>query len=103
MGWGLAERDYQRALASEFVKRKIDFKEQVYIPLKYKGEVITKYFADFVVENKILIELKVVHKLGYSNAKQVLAYLRSSRLKLGLLVYFTREGAKYRRVLNSAV
>lgn len=43
----------------------------------------------------------VVHKLGYSQAKQVIGYLKITGIKLGILIYFTKEGVKYRRVLNA--
>jgi GxxExxY protein len=103
LGWGLPEKDYQRALAEELRRRSLPFREQVYFPIKYKSTLISKYFADFVVDEKILLELKVVPKLGYAQAHQVLGYLKSSGLKLGILVYFTRDGVKYRRILNSAI
>lgn len=101
IGYGFSEKVYQKALGCEFLNIGVKFNEEVYVPLEYKGEKLVKYFADFVVEQKILVELKVVKKLSYSHAKQLLAYLRASGIKLGLLVYFTGEGVKYRRVLNS--
>ena len=101
LGWGLPEKDYQRALAQEFTEESLQFKREVYIPLEYKAVNIGRYFADFIIDNKILVEVKVVPKLSYANAKQVLTYLRVANLKLGILIYFTKEGIKYRRVLNS--
>lgn len=75
-------KDYQAVLEKEFRNQKIDYKKEVYIPIKYKGEFINKVFVDFVVKNKILLELKVTHKLGYFHVKQVLRYLQASKLKL---------------------
>ncbi len=103
LGWGLPEKDYQRALCIEFKKNGVSFEKEVYIPLEYKDEKISKYFADFIIEKKILVELKVVSKLGYTNAKQVLTYLNSANIKLGILVYFTKDGIKYRRIINSSI
>ena len=100
LGWGLSERNYQNALAEELAIRKINFKREVYIPLSYGTSNIGRYFADFIVEDRALLELKVVSKLGYVHAKQVLAYLCAAKLRLGILVYFTKDGVKYRRVLN---
>ena len=104
LGWGLPEKDYQRALERELGENRILYKREVYIPISYKGQRLSKYFADFVIEGgegKILLELKVVSKLGYSHARQTLTYLKASGLRLGILIYFTEEGVKYRRVLNS--
>mgnify|MGYP001558625007 CR=1 FL=1 len=103
LGWGLPERDYQKALAKEFDILNLEYQRECFVPLKYKGENLSSYFADFLVSRKILLELKVVPKLGYTHSRQVLTYLKSAGVKLGILVYFTREGVKYRRVLNSEV
>lgn len=101
LGWGLNEKEYQKALSLEFKNSGMRFREQVLIPVTYRGVRLKNFYADFIVEDKILLELKVVHKLGYSQAKQVLGYLKTEGIKLGILIYFTKEGVKYRRVLNS--
>ena len=103
LGWGLTEKDYQKALAHECTEAKIRFRREVYIPLEYKSVNIGRYFADFIIEDKLLLEIKVVAQLGYAHAKQVLRYLKNAKIKLGILVYITKEGAKYRRILNSEV
>ncbi|TSD03799.1 MAG: hypothetical protein Athens071426_6 [Parcubacteria group bacterium Athens0714_26] len=86
LGWGLSEKDYQKALMKEFERRKIKFKREVYIPLQYKNINIGRYYADFII--------------GYVHVKQLFGYLKSAGVKLGILLYFTKEGIKYRRVLN---
>ncbi|TSC96657.1 MAG: hypothetical protein Athens101426_236 [Parcubacteria group bacterium Athens1014_26] len=100
LGWGLSEKDYQKALMKEFERRKIKFKREVYIPLQYKNINIGRYYADFIIEDKILLEIKVVSRFGYVHVKQLFGYLKSAGVKLGILLYFTKEGIKYRRVLN---
>jgi GxxExxY protein len=102
LGWGLSEKDYQSALSKELSDLELDFKREVYIPFYYKNSNLSRYFADFIIEGKILLELKVVSRLGYMHTKQILNYLRNGNLKLGILLYFTKEGVKYRRVLNSS-
>jgi len=69
--------------------------------IKYNNDDIGKYFADFLVENKIIVELKTRPRLGYVHLRQVLEYLRRADIKLAILIYFTKSGVKYRRVLNS--
>lgn len=103
LGWGLSEKIYQLALAKEFENEKICFRREEGISVKYGDSKISQYFADFLVENKILLELKVVRKLGYAHTKQTLGYLRASGIKLGILLYFSPDGVKFRRVLNSMV
>lgn len=101
LGYGLHEKDYQKALARELENRQISFCREVYVPITYKGKLLSRYFADFVIEEKVILELKVSPKLGYSHSRQLLNYLRAGGYRLGILLYFTEEGVKYRRVLNS--
>ena len=103
LGYGFPEKIYQDALAKELITAGIPFAREVHIPILYKGEKLAAYFADFIVEDKIILELKSVPKLQYSYFKQVLPYLKSSGKKLGILLYFTRNGVRYRRVLNPDV
>ena len=56
---------------------------------------------DFVVDNKLVVELKVRPRLGYIHIKQVMNYLKVTGYKLALLIYFTKEGVKYRRIINT--
>lgn len=69
LGWGYKEVYYQRALASEFDKANIKYKKEVDFPVKYNGKIIARYRIDFVIDNKIAIELKIRSKLGYVHMK----------------------------------
>jgi GxxExxY protein len=73
------------------------------VKILYKDQDVGKYFLDFVVEDKIIAELKVRPKLGYAHIQQVMGYLKATDHKLAILIYFTRDGVKSRRVLNSTV
>ncbi len=95
LGWGLSEKHYQKALERELENIGVNYRREAYIPLFYERSLLKKFFADFIIENKVLLELKTLPKLGYVNAKQVLGYLKSGGLRLGILVYFTRDGVKY--------
>lgn len=103
LGWGFSEKHHQLALANEFESSKIPFKREVYISINYQTIKIGKYFADFVIDDRILLEVKVVRKLGYAHTRQLLGYLKSAGLRLGIILYFSPDGVKYRRVLNSSV
>lgn len=100
LGSGYVEKYYERALKLEFDKQKISYQEQIPIKLTYNGQPIGKYIVDFVVEGKILVELKRTNQIFPSHQKQVLNYLQALNLKLGLLIYFTNSNVKYSRIIN---
>lgn len=100
LGFGFKERYYEDAIAKEFDKRNIKYKRQVSCKLFYKDEPIGIYRFDFLVENKIIVELKQGDFYSKQNFNQVLQYLKASNLKLAILVNITQHGVKYKRVLN---
>lgn len=103
MGFGYAEKYYQRAYAEELANKNIKFKKEQEVKLVYNGKCIGKYFLDFIVEDKIIVELKVVAYIKYIHIKQVLEYLKVTSKKLAILIYFTKEDIKYKRVINSNI
>lgn len=100
VGFGYKEQIYQKALAKAFRVSGIGFKEQVYSPVDYKGESVGKYYLDFLVDGKVVVELKSGDKFVKQNIKQVYSYLKANDLRLGILVNFTKEGVKFRRIVN---
>lgn len=102
VGFGMPEKYYQEAFAKELQKEKISYEREKFIKLKYNNQDIGKYFLDFVVDNKIVIELKVRPRFGYVHIKQAIGYIKSGDYKLAILIYFTHDGVKYRRVLNAS-
>ena len=101
LGYGMNEKHYQKAFVKELEQEGINFEREKPVIINYKDKTIGKYFLDFVIDNKIIVELKIRPRIGYTHIKQVFSYLRTTGYKLAILIYFTREGAKYRRVLNS--
>src|ERR1700722_1923019 len=91
LGPGLPEKYYQKALAEEFSNRGIKFKEQVLVELKYNEVVIGKFYADFVVEELVVVELKTYRFFSRKNIEQTLGYLKSLNLQLGILANFTQS------------
>lgn len=100
LGSGYKEKYYQRAVSKELRNKKIKFEEQISIPLEYKGDKIGKAVADFLIEDKIVLEIKRKGIFSYRNIDQVVSYLKAFNLKLGILANFTSEGVKYKRILN---
>jgi len=100
LGPGLPEKYYQKALAEELKKRGIQFEEQVKIELIYNGKVVGTFYADFVIEKIIVLELKTDRFFSRKNIEQTFGYLKSLNLQLGILANFTRNGVEYKRILN---
>lgn len=102
VGYGHKENFYQKAIANSFLEKKIDFKEQIRARVKYKEKEIGYYIFDFLVFNKIVVELKQKNYFSKKDIDQVCSYLKAAKLSLGLLVYFTKEGIRYKRIVNLA-
>lgn len=100
LGKGHDEIIYKDALEFEFGNAQILFSREKEFLIQYKTVILRhKYFADFVVFDKILLEAKAVERLIDSHVKQVLNYLASSKLKLGLLVNFGEDSLTWKRVV----
>jgi GxxExxY protein len=100
MGKGFSEILYKEALEIECQSNSIPYKREKEFLIKYKDIVLNhKYYADFVVFDKIILEIKAVESLNSSHTKQVLNYLAASKLKLGLLINFGENSLKYKRVI----
>ena len=100
VGYGHKEKYYHQAIAAAFRDNDIGFKAEVYVPVHYRQLRVGQYFLDFLVENKIVVEIKQGEHFSKSNIQQVYSYLKATDLELGILVNFTRSGVKFRRVLN---
>ncbi|MFP3874289.1 MAG: GxxExxY protein [Thiohalophilus sp.] len=89
LGPGLLESAYHECLKHEFGIRGIEYESEVPVPLEYKGVVVDQvYRADFMVDNKVIIELKSLEEIKDIHKSQVLTYLRLTGRKLGLLINF---------------
>lgn len=88
-GRGLREIYYKKALAWELEERGYKVELEVSIPALYKGREISDAFqADIVVDNRVIIEAKALSKMGESEVRQILTYLKLSSFKLGYLINF---------------
>ncbi len=103
LGPGLLESAYQSCLARELTLRGIEFEKEKPLPVNYKGErVECGYRLDFLVEGKVVVELKSVDGIHPVHEAQLLTYLRLTGCRVGLLINFNvpvlKDGLK-RRVL----
>ncbi len=88
IGPGQLEALYERALCEELAMRGLECRSQVAVKALYKDRSVGNYYADIVVENKVIVELKVVSRIAVAHRQQVLTYLRASGLRLGLIMNF---------------
>lgn len=100
LGPGHSEKTYTKAYALMLRKNGHEYKEQVYYPVRFKNEVISRAFLDFIVEEKIIIETKKNVRFSKTHIDQVLDYIKRSNFKLAILITFTYEGVVSKRIVN---
>jgi GxxExxY protein len=102
LGPGQLESVYQRALGKELAARAIPARAQVPIVMRYKGDGVGEFVADFIVDDKVLLELKAVDRPHPAHKAQVISYLRATGLRLGLLLNFN-AAVMYRGVTRVVI
>lgn len=100
LGYGYQEKYYERAIEKYFKDGKIKFKRQALFNIAIKGEIIGRYYLDFLVEDKIVLEIKKGNYFSKQNMEQVKGYLKATGMRLAILANFTADGVKFIRVLN---
>jgi GxxExxY protein len=97
LGHGFLENVYQGALALEMDLRKIPYQQQKTLPIFYKGKKIKEFVCDFLVDQKVLLELKALKTISNTEEAQVLNYLKAANLQVGLLINFGEPSLKFKR------
>ena len=103
LGYGYQEKYYQRGIALEFGEQAISHEREKEINLQYLNKSIGKYRLDFIIDNKIILEIKVMpyfNSLNSTQLRQVLGYLTATECKLAILIFITQKGVIYRRIIN---
>ena len=103
IGPGFLEAIYEEALCVELKLRSIPFARQVSLPMKYRGFDIGMARLDLLVDRRVIVELKAIELLTKAQVAQVIAYLKATRLKVGLLINFNATHLRngIRRVINT--
>ena len=97
---GFLEAVYEEVMSKELKKAKIPFENQVRIDIYYKGEKLDKqYQADFIIDDKVLVELKGISKITDIERAQVINYLKATGLKVGLIINFGGKSLEWERVV----
>lgn len=103
LGGNFEEKYYQRAVEKLLGLNKLTFNKELKADISFEGDRIGKYFLDFLVEDKIILELKAVPRVLPIHFRQVRSYLKVKNLELGILANFRGEKLSYKRILNPNV
>ncbi len=102
LGCGFYEAVYQEALEIELTQRSVPYKPQCELRIPYKGIILKKgYIADFLVEDKIIVEIKAINVLTDIDQAQVINYLKATGLKLAVLINFGAMRLDWHRIILS--
>ena len=101
LGNGFLEKVYENALIIELKENNLLAENQKKLNVFYKDQVVGEYFADIVVEDKIILELKVCNQLSNIHKAQLINYLKSTGLKIGYLINFgSKSKLEFFRIVN---
>ena len=102
LGYGFLEKVYENALVLELRERGIFVQQQQATPVYFKGVQVGDYYADLLIENCIIVELKAVDHIIIEHEAQLLNYLKASDINLGLLLNFGNKPQVKRKIYEIA-
>ncbi len=101
LGYGFAEKVYERALLIELRQLGLRAEQQVPIAVFFRGETVGEFYADIVVEDGVVLELKAAKKLTPEHEAQLLSYLKSTEYEVGLLLNFGPKAEVKRKIFDN--
>jgi len=101
LGHGFHEKPYENALAVEFRHRGIPYDQQRRFPVCYSDVKVSEFVPDLIAFDKVIIDTKVVERIGDHEIGQMLNYLRITGLQVGLILNFKNAKLEFRRVSAS--
>ena len=96
---GFLEKVYENAMMVLLRREGINATQQASIKVNFEGEEIGAYFADILVENKIILELKVAEKISNIHKAQAINYLKATGVKLAIILNFGKEELEFERLV----
>ncbi|OQY07946.1 MAG: GxxExxY protein [Planctomycetales bacterium 4572_13] len=96
LGYGFLENALMVLLEEEGIKARQQYPISVY----FENKVVGEYFADILVEDKVLIELKAIERTANTHTAQLLNYLKATKIRLGLLINFAPRKLEYERIIK---
>ena len=101
LGYGFLKKVYENAMLIELNKLGLWCENQEKINVYYNKKLVGDYYADIVVENKVIIELKAIEKVNPIHETQLVNYLKSTTMEVGLLLNFGKQPQHIRKVLSN--
>jgi len=101
LGYGFSEKVYENALALELERCGLSVEQQKLIQVYYEGEIVGEYYADILVNNLVILELKAARNILDEHTAQLLSYLKSTQIEVGLLLNFGPKPQHVRKVYDN--
>ena len=101
LGYGFLENVYENAMMKEFKTTDIPAVSQYAINVVYEGEIIGEYFADILVDSKVIVGIKASKSLAIENEAQLLNYLKATEIEVGLLLNYGPKPDLKRKAFNN--
>jgi GxxExxY protein len=102
LGYGFLEKVYEKAMIIELAKHNLIIENQKNIKVFYEGSEVGDYYADFVINDSVIVELKAVEETSPKHEVQLVNYLKATKIEVGLLLNFGAEPQILRRVFSNA-
>jgi GxxExxY protein len=102
LGYGFLEKTYENAMALELRRMGLRAVQQARIPVYYGGDMVGEYFADLLVQDAVLVEIKAARGFAPEHEAQLLNYLRATPYEVGLLLNFGPKPEFRRRVMDNS-
>jgi GxxExxY protein len=100
LGYGFLEKVYQKAMQVELLKRNHSAELEHAIKVRYKEVIVGEYAADILVDEKVIVELKVAAEYNPKDEAQLLNLLKATEIEVGLLINFGKEEVAFKRFVN---
>ena len=99
LGGGFLEKVYENALMLLLAKEEISARRQAPITVHFEGQSVGDYYADILVDDKVILELKTLDKIVDGHRAQVINYLRATGMKLAMILNFGKKSFEYERLV----
>ena len=101
LGYGFLEKVYEHSMMIELAREDLQTRNQVPINVQYKGELVGDYFADIIVNDVVILELKAAESVVEEHELQLINYLKATNVEVGLLLNFGRKPELRRKIFTN--
>ncbi len=102
LGYGFLEKVYENAMMIEFKREGVSVISQASIKVFYENEIVGEYFADILVDDKVIVEIKAARTLALEHEAQLLNYLKATDFEIGILLNFGPKPEIKRKVFDNS-